>query len=56
MLMTVSIKQEDNLGYCHVLDYAEQYHLDTVVIIWRTEDRRPGDHGARDSGEADEPR
>ena len=36
--MTVSINQEDNLGYCQVLDYAEQYHLDTAVIIWRTED------------------
>lgn len=36
--MTVSIRQEDNCGYCHVFDYASEYKLDTVVIIWRAED------------------
>jgi len=33
--MTVSINQEDNFGYSQVLDYAELYVVDTVVIIWR---------------------
>ena len=36
--MTVSIKQEDNLAYAYVYDYAWEVKLDTVVIIWRADD------------------
>ena len=36
--MTVSIKQEDNLAYAYVYDYASEVKIDTVVIIWRAED------------------
>ena len=36
--MTVSIKQEDNLAYAYVYDYASEVKLDTVVIIWRADD------------------
>ena len=37
--MTVSINQEDNFGYCQVLDYAELYVVDTAVLIWRASDQ-----------------